>query len=158
MYILCLIKEGDDGGYTWQIVQKTKAWQMFQNWWLLKRIHINLMGHLWCIFNLSKVKTPQLGLSLFTFKLQLKDDIIYHYSQLYNTMCVNSSKNYFKPKINAPISDNKRLNSLNFLQGTPCQSNNAHNVYGSKNHAHIKTNKLIYLNSINYQLATNWYI
>jgi hypothetical protein len=27
------------------------------------------------------------------------------------------SKNYFKPRINAPISDNKKLNSLNFYKG-----------------------------------------
>ncbi len=60
------------------------------------------MGPLQCIFN-PKVKKPlnlgyQLGLSLFTFKLQLKDDIVYHYSQFYNIMCVNSFEELFQTK------------------------------------------------------------
>jgi hypothetical protein len=141
---------GNDGGYTWHIVQKTKAWQMFQNWWLLKRIHINLMGQLQCIYNPSRVKSSfNLGypysLSSYNWNMTLSITI---FNSL--TQCVSIVlKNYFKPRVNAPISDNKRLNSLDFRQRTPYQSNNAHNVYGSKNHAYIKTNTLIYLNSIN---------
>jgi hypothetical protein len=30
MYILCLIKEGNDGGYTWHIVQKPKLDKCFK--------------------------------------------------------------------------------------------------------------------------------
>jgi len=30
MYILCLIKEGNDGGYTWHIVQKPKLDKYFK--------------------------------------------------------------------------------------------------------------------------------
>jgi hypothetical protein len=135
---------GNDGGYTWHIVQKTKAWQMFQNWWLFKRIHINLMGQLQCIFYPSKVKKPlNLGYPyIFTFKLQLKVDIVYHYCQLYNTMCVNSFKELFQTQGLAPINDNKRLNFLNFQQGTPCQSING-SINGSKNVICIITNILL---------------
>ncbi len=65
----------------------------------------------------------------------------YYYSQLYNTF-VNCFKKYFKPKVSAPISDNEKLNSFNFKQGTPCQS---------KYHVHIKTKTLVDLNSIYYE-------
>jgi hypothetical protein len=61
------------------------------------------------------------------------------------------SKNNFKPKVSAPISDNEKLNSFNFKQGTPCQSNNVNNVYGSKDRVHIKTKTLVDLNSIYYE-------
>jgi hypothetical protein len=60
-------------------------------------------------------------------------------------------KNYFKPRVNAPINDNEKLNYLSFKLGTPCQSNNGNNLYGSKDHAHIKTNTLVDLNSIYYE-------
>ncbi len=53
------------------------------------------------------------------------------------------SKNYFKPKVCAPISDNEKLNSFNL--------NKEHNVYGSKDHVHIKTKTLVDLNSIYYE-------
>lgn len=58
------------------------------------------------------------------------------------------SRNYFKPKVSVPIRYNENLNSFNFKQGTPCQSNNVNNVYGSQDHVHIKTKTLIDLNSI----------
>ncbi len=61
------------------------------------------------------------------------------------------SKKYFKLKVSAPISDNEKLNSFNFKQETPCQSNNLNNVHESKDHAHIKTKTLVNLNSIYYE-------
>ncbi len=72
-------------------------------------------------------------------------------------------KKYFKPKVSAPINDNEKLNSFNFKQRTPCQSNNVNNVYGSKYHVHIKTKTLVDLNSIYYERSippttTNIYI
>jgi len=125
MYTLCLMNEGNHSGYTWHIVQKTEVWQMFQKWWIFKRIPINLMGQLQCNSNPSKVLKPlNLGcpysLSGYNWKMTLFI-IIFNFI----TQCVLIvSKNYFKPRVNAPISDKKKFNFLSFGQRTPCQSNN----------------------------------
>lgn len=114
-----------------------------------KKTDINLLGHLQCISNSSKVIKP------FNLSCSYSFSCIivrwhYYYSQLYNTF-VNCFQKYFKPKVSAPISDNEKFNSFNFKQGTPCRSNNVNNVYGSKDHVHIKTNTLVDLNSIYYE-------
>jgi hypothetical protein len=67
----------------WHInVQKTKAWQMLQKWFIIFLIHINLMGELQCISNPSKVIKPFNS----------------HYFQLYNTYYVTNFKKLFQIK------------------------------------------------------------
>jgi hypothetical protein len=47
-------------------------------------------------------------------------------------------KNYFKPRVNAPIINNEKFNSLSFGEKTPCQYSN-----GSKNVTYTITNILV---------------
>jgi hypothetical protein len=56
-------------------------------------------------------------------------------------------KNNFKPRVNAPIIDNKKFNSLSFGEKTPCQYSN-----GSKNVTYIIKNYIsnIYNNISDY--------
>jgi hypothetical protein len=78
--------------------KKTKVYQMFQKWWHFKKNHINLMGHLQCIFNSSKMIKPlNLGyfypLSCYNCKMTpLQFLALSHMSIVF--------KNYFKPKVN----------------------------------------------------------
>jgi hypothetical protein len=65
-------------------------------------------------------------------KCSKNDDFkIIHINLIGHIQCISNSRN------------NEKFKSLSFKQGTPCQSHNNNNVYGSKHDAHIITNILI---------------
>ncbi len=84
------------------------------------------MKHLQCIYNSFKVIKPftlsLLRFPLFTFRLKLYYEtiiIINFISSKKNLSHVSiNSRSYVKLKVNDPINDNKKLNSLSFKQRT----------------------------------------
>jgi hypothetical protein len=111
--------------YTTHQCANTQTWQMIKKWGIFKRIHINWYDN----YNAFVIHLRWLNLS--TWVVPKKDDTISIFNFI--TQCASiTSKNYFKSKVSAPISDNKKINSLSFGQGTPCQSNN-----GSKNATNV---------------------
>jgi hypothetical protein len=124
-----------------------------------QKIHTNLVEHLQCIADPSKLmKALNLGClyslsgqnpdaagdpqkpkrpTSFLFQ-RLDEETIRTASQAWKSLSNASgvSRSYLRPGVSAPIIDKEKLNSLSFRQGTPCQSNNGNIGHGSKDAAH----------------------